>query len=125
MKLKQYLEAIAVGNRLDVFDAKSADKIVKKLEREVKAPFVKAQKSVLGGPQNVSILLKLSLDPRETWPYKIFENSRYMHFHITLPNIIEIFNQSHLIKTKFRKARAKNVDDIIKKVNTYIGKANK
>jgi hypothetical protein len=38
--------------------------------------------STLGGEQNASILLTIGLDKKETWSNGIFENSRYIRFHI-------------------------------------------
>lgn len=118
MKLKTYLVE-------QVFDVDSADDFVKDLEKSIKAPFVKAQKSTLGGPKNVSVLLRLSLDPKNEWVNNIFENSRYMHFHFDNKGTIEQFGKDYRIKMKFRKARVKDTASAIKKINDYIMKVNK
>ena len=108
-----------------IFDAESADELVSKLKSGVKVPFINAYKSTLGGPQNVSVLVKLSLDEKNTWMNNIFENSRYAHFHVTRPNVIEMFQRSYKIKTKFRKTRAKSIDDVVSKINDWAKKAMK
>ena len=106
-----------------IFDVESADELVEKLKK-IKVPFINAYKSTLGGPQNVSVLVKLSLDDKSVWVNKIFENSRYAHFHISRPNIIELFNKSYRIETKFRKSRAKSIDDAVKKIADWVKKAS-
>jgi hypothetical protein len=39
--------------------------------------------STLGGEQNASILVTVGLDKKETWAHGIFENSRYVRYHIS------------------------------------------
>lgn len=118
--MKTYKDILKEQNQ-KLFDIDSADEFVAKLEKGIKAPFVKAQKSTLGGPQNVSVMMRLSLDPKDTWVNNIFENSRFMHFRFdSRDNSFEQFTKSHTIKKKFRKARAKSMDEAIKKINKYI-----
>lgn len=106
-----------------IFDVDGADELVDKLKKKIKAPVITSYKSTLGGENNVSVLLSLSLDPKDTWVNGIFENSRYMKFHISLPNIIEMITSSYKIEgKKFRKSRAKSIDDVVKKINDHIGK---
>lgn len=122
MKFKYYLNEAKVAVHL--FDVESAAEVVNKIKKGVKAPFVNAQFSTLGGPQNVSILVVVSIDEKETWANKIMENSRMFRIHLTLPNIMEMFQKSYTIKTKFRKARPKSIDDVIKRINDFIKKAS-
>jgi len=69
MKFRDYITE-------QLFNIDSADKIARELESNIKAPFVKAQKSTLGG--NVSVIMRLSLDPKNEWYNNIFENSRFI-----------------------------------------------
>lgn len=119
MKLQKYLTEALVEPLFDVNDAPA---FAKEIEKKVKVPYISTQTSTLGGPENVSILLRVSLDDPKEWYNGIFHNSRYFQMHITRPNVIELFTKNHTLP-KFRKARAKSKDDIIKKINDYIRKA--
>lgn len=46
-------------------------------------PYVRAHVSTLGGEDRASVLVTVSLDPKETWSNGILENSRYakLAFH--------------------------------------------
>lgn len=121
MKLQKYLiEAI----QKSILDISNAHEFRKDIEKKIKAPYVHAEVSTLGGKQHVSILIRVSLDNRKDWENGIFHNSRYMQFHIQRPNIIELFTVHHELhqKAKFRKSRAKSQDDAIKRINDYIKK---
>ena len=108
-----------------IFDIDSADELINKLNKNIKAPVINAYKSTLGGANNVSVILSLSLDPKDMWQNGIFENSRYMKMHISLPNVIEMISKGFNIKTKFRKSRAKDLNGVVKKINEYIKKVEK
>jgi len=84
--------------------------------------FVHANYFTLGREKNVSILVIISLDNKESWHNGYFENSRYLHFHINRNSIIECFAKSYKITEKFRKTKFKNFQDCINKINTYIAK---
>ncbi len=43
-------------------------------------PYVKAYVSSLGGEERSSVMVTVSLDPRDTWTNGILENSRYAKF---------------------------------------------
>jgi hypothetical protein len=45
-------------------------------------PHNRAYISTLGGEKNASILITIGLDKKETWSNGIFENSRYVRYHI-------------------------------------------
>lgn len=123
MKLQKYLNE--AKEALSLYDVNTAGDVVMKIEREVKLPFIKGQFSTLGGPENVSVLFRGSLDPQETWSNNIFENSRYFHMRFERNGRMEMFSKGYTIKTKFRKAKAKSLDDMIKRTNDWIKKVNK
>jgi hypothetical protein len=99
-----------------------ADKLAERLRREINAPHATAQVSTLGGAHRPSVLLSVSLDPKNEWPYHIYQNSRYSQFHIMYDGTIEQFSRTHKITTKFRKARFKKPDEVVSKINTYLDK---
>ena len=103
------------------FSPTNSNEIIKKLEENItKVPVIKVHSSDLGGKTNISILITLGFDEKEKWPNKIFENSRYAKFHYSSDGKLELFQQDYHIKTKFRKATCKNVDDAIAKINKFI-----
>lgn len=98
----------------------SADILLAELKRQINAPYVGGYKSTLGGAHRVSLLLVVSLDPRETWQNGILENSRYTKLSIYVDGTIEDISGHGM--TRFRKSRAKSFDDVINKINKWIDK---
>ena len=106
------------------FSISDVDKWIAPLSTKVNAPVIRVDKSVLGGEENVSIMIKMSLDEEHNWPNGIFQNSRYAHIRIDRDGVMEMFAHSKRKMGKgLRKTRVKNVKDAIKKINDWIGKA--
>jgi hypothetical protein len=103
----------------ETYTPEDVDVIVPKFQDSIQAPFVKVYKSTLGGVQNTSILLTVSLDPKEAWSYGILENSRYFKMHYYQDGTLELFSGGRGL-TKFRKTRTKNPEDSLEKINKYI-----
>jgi hypothetical protein len=103
-----------------IFDISNVKSFVEKLNTQLKAPYVNAYYSTLGGDENVSVLLTISLDEKSKWANGILENSRYGKFHIYKNGTIEHFSGFKMLK--FRKAKAKSQDDVIDKLNKHIEK---
>lgn len=84
----------------------------------IKAEYVNAYISTLGGRDNASIMIKLSLDKPETWMYGIFENSRTAYFSLDLCGTLENFSGriSHI-----RQKNVKTIPDAIAYINKKIG----
>lgn len=97
-----------------VFDNDSIEKV----EKGVKASYVKSGRPPLD--DGTSIYVDVALDKKENWPYKIFMNSRYSTFFIYNNGVIEQIHKSYIIKDKFRKSKAKSLDDAIGKINKYV-----
>jgi hypothetical protein len=106
-----------------LFSVEDTPVVVAKIKSEIKAPVVGAQLSALGGAESASIIISISLDPRDTWINKIYENSRHMRFHLDRDGTLEQFQREYKIKTKFRKTRARSIEDVINKINSYIALA--
>lgn len=107
-----------------IFDAASADSAVTKIKEGIKAPSVGVKKSTLGGDANVSIMILVSLDKKEDWPNNILENSRYYRMSLLKDGTLEMFSGGTK-KSKFRKTKAKSVEDTIAKINKYNGELEK
>jgi len=101
--------------KLSLFNTETAQSIVDKIKTEINCPFVSAKISTLGGPDNVSIMVAISIEPKNTWKNGILENSFYRRFHISNDGTIENFVNSRM--TYIRKFTAKSVDDLIIRLN--------
>lgn len=114
------------GSRLDrdqsMFTIDTAQDVVDTLKSKISAPVVMPKYSTLGGDRNVSVLLSISLDPKDSWSNGIYQNSRYSQFHIFQDGVIEQFGMNYKIPVKFRKTKVKSIDDVVKKINDYISK---
>ena len=84
-------------------------------------PHVDVEFSTLGGEERASIIIKVSLDPKDTWINNIFHNSRYSMFHFGSDNKVEQFGK-HYQLSKFRKANVKNLDQVIEKIKQWADK---
>jgi RNA-splicing ligase RtcB len=97
-----------------------------KLRKALKVPFANVQLSTLGGAQNAAVMVMLSLDPKEKWANGIFQNSRYMGFHLSLNGTMEQFSLTHTLRgKKFRKTRVKSMDEFVDKINKYVAIVSK
>jgi len=104
---------IKVKNSL--FDVNSAQNLVDRLRSELDFSFISASMSMLGGKDNITIMLAVSIEAKENWPGDIFENSNYRRFSIFNDGTVENFTTSGL--SKVRKFTAKSVDDLIARLN--------
>ncbi len=125
IKLKDLLKEV-VGTE-HTLDEPGAQELAKRMNKEITAPYVEASVSTLGGKVRPSVMLRISLDPRNTWTGGIYHNSRGAMFDIDHVGSIE---QHYLSMhpeprpwTKFRKAKYKTHDDAIKKINAWVAKA--
>lgn len=85
-------------------------------------PAVSAQLSTLGGPQNASIIIILSLDKKETWINGIYQNSRFSMFSLNNGKLEQIAKHHQL--SKFRKSTIKSNDDVVSKIVSWSTKQN-
>jgi len=76
--------------------------------------------STLGGEERASIIIKISLDDKNTWSNGIYHNSRYSMFHLN-GGKLEQFSRNHVLP-KFRKATIKSVDDVANKILNWVNK---
>lgn len=103
-----------------------------KLQEQLKEygiPFVNVQYSNLGGNKNASLIVKISLDSKETWINGIYHNSRYSMFHVTWNRDKEKFTieqfSRHFNLLNFRKnSRVKSLMDVADKILYYAQSQN-
>ena len=98
--------------------------VAKNIQRAIKAPYVLAQGSSLGGLHRASVIVRLSLDPKTKWTNGIFHNSRYALFHLHNDGSLELFSKGYDMP-KMRKAKATGIPDAVRRINEYIAKAKK
>lgn len=120
----QEVERIIRENVWQLFDITNVEEAVNLIKDGINAPEKSIKYSTLGGDRNVSVMMAISLDPKDQWPNNIFENSRYLRFRLDNSGIIELFAKSHKITLKFRKTKVKSIQDVISKINNYIEQIN-
>ena len=103
-----------------VMDVSMAEELAKRVKREIKAPYVGARVSTLGGQHRPAVMMTVSLDDKSDWTNGILHNSRYMMFDIAHDGVIDQHALGPNIPKKFRKSRFKTSDEVIKKINLYI-----
>lgn len=86
---------------------------------QIRAPYARSSISTLGGVERASIMLTVSLDERNAWPYGILQNTRYANFSIERDGTIENFSGS---LPKFRRRKVKSLADAARAINAWIEK---
>jgi hypothetical protein len=100
-----------------VISAKEAKLIAKALKYDIKAPYVNAYVSTLGGSHRSSVLFTISLDPKSEWTNDILENSRYAKFHLQYDGTIEMHSGGRGFK-KLRKTKTKSYEHLLEKIRS-------
>jgi len=116
-----------LGETIKNIDEQTTMKIMEFVKKEIdksisEFPFTKTYISTLGGEVNASLLVTVGIDKKEDWAHGIFENSRFVRYHIdrTRKGIeIECF-QFHLRNKELKKFRKMN--GTIEKVLIRFGK---
>ena len=99
-----------------------AEEVCGYFKEKINAPYVGCSISKLGGDERASILLHLSLDPKESWNNGIYHNSRFMIFSFERDGGLESIAQG--FRPHFRKARSKSIEEALSKINGFIKKVN-
>lgn len=82
------------------------------------SPFV--QESVVALNGSVTTFVSVSLQATHSWPYGIFENSRYLRF-VLRDGSVQCIAKHHSLPT-FRKTKAATPDQVVDKINRYLAK---
>jgi hypothetical protein len=101
--------------KINFFTIEIAQNIVDELKTRLIFPYINCYVSTLGGQDRPTIMLTVSLDKKENWANGILQNSKYANFHIDYMGKVEYF--SGRLTNKVRKFNAKNIDNLIKKLN--------
>jgi len=74
--------------------------------------------SDLGGEDRASIIVRATSEKKEDWAYGILHNARFAMFRLSHDGKIELFAR-HSHCPKFRKCRAKSLQDAAQKIANY------
>lgn len=110
------------GNVGEVFNIDSVKDFVEKIKSEIKAPYVSCSFSTLGGNENVSVSITLSMDKPDEWKNGIVNNSRYAKISLYKNGTVEKIAGS---LPKLRRFKAKTQDAVIDKLNMYLNEPEK
>ena len=102
-----------------VLDVKDVGKWIPEIKKGIKAGWVSVASSTLGGDENVAILIKITLESENDWPYKILQNARFGMIRIATDGTMEMF-ASHRNVKNMRKTKIKSSRDVVSKINTWI-----
>ncbi len=103
------------------FDMSDIEDWKKEIEKGIKAPVVHIQISTLGGEENVSMLVKFSVDKEASKGGTSWFNSRFANLSIERDGTMEMSQASSKFKTKkLRKSKIKSAKDVVKKINDWI-----
>lgn len=108
-------KVISLAEKIDL---DLSDESIKKIQNDVKAPYVDVGKPPLD--DGTSIYVHVSLDKKKDWAHGYFINSRHSTFFIYKDGIVEQTDKSYQIKDKFRKSKARSIDEAINKINKYV-----
>jgi hypothetical protein len=97
-----------------IYTFENADEFRNKLVTLLKFPFVSCSISTLGGRENVSCIVTISKDKRETWYNGYIENSVYARLHVFQDGTVKQFSGHGL---KLRQFTGKSVLHMAKKIN--------
>jgi hypothetical protein len=93
--------------------------VIALFQNQIKAPYTYTQISTLGGKDRASVIIKISLDPKNSWSNSIFENSRYFMIHLSRNGEMEMFHRYYKLG-KMRKTKVTSLKQAIEKINKYI-----
>ena len=81
-KIAETAKRIMFGEGVEL-SQETADQFIEDLKKGIKAPWVRIQKSTLGGKTVPAyIIIKLSFQPKEEWENGIFHNSDWQQINL-------------------------------------------
>jgi len=114
------LASIKVSDAHYIFDPDKATDELNKLKGKIDAGYVNSYVSTLGGKERASIMLTVTVEPKDKWANNIRENATIFQFDIARNGDVDNFRSSW--KPAMHKFIAGNIDDVIMKINDYLKK---
>lgn len=112
--LEKHFEPKSKPTPVRLFDYESVEDAKEQFREGLDFSFVGVKSSILGGRENVTILITVSKDPKSEWANGILQNSSYAQIHINRNGVVEQFSGWRL---KMRKFKGKNIEHVIEKIN--------
>ena len=81
-------------------------------------PWLDVDRSTHGGEEGASLYVKVSMDPKDAWPYGIFHNSRWALFSVQ-GGKMSLYAGGKV--PKFRKVKVKGAADIAARILAWGG----
>lgn len=113
-KAKKANSKSKVNMNTPLFSIDNVEEVMQQIRDGLNFPYVQISKDTLGGDAHVTIMIRISTQPREDWSYNIFQNSPHANISIERNRTVEQFSGN---KLKMRKFKAKNIEQIIDKIN--------
>ena len=107
-------------NSLSILTIKELTALREQIISIINYPVVYVKFSDLGGINERSLLITISLDKKEDWPNGYIENSRYTRFHYEPNNNNELEQFAKSGIKKFRKSRPVNAIEAANKIKKYL-----
>jgi len=110
------------------FDKDDIEEWASEIKKGLNAPYSRTSTATYPGSEyrraQGIIIVRLSLDERETWENGIFENSRWAQIGLSNKGTMEMPYHGLGKGKGMRKAKFKSADDAVRKINTWIQKSN-
>ena len=123
-KKESKLTAIAHGTfaksiNENIYALSTVEDWADEIKKGLKLPWIGVTISTLGGAKRASIIFKVSLDKKEDWANKIWQNSRYGMFTASYDGTLEMYSHDRQHTARFRKTKIKTAKDVITKINKW------
>lgn len=107
-----------------LYDKHTIKQEMKNIKNGINAPFINVGQ-YLGDEDEIikTIYIRISLDDIKVWNRDKYFKSRYLTFVLHndfIKNNLTLWKKSDDISIPFRKCKVKSIDNVIKKINTYI-----
>ena len=114
------------GEEDSLYTKKDTPKVVKQLERGIKAPYVNVHKWDESGKSAPLITIKVSLDDKKDWPGNKFDRSRFGYFYLSPRGSLEAGPVRSTVD-KMRRGigfpghgRVDSIKDVINAINKWV-----
>jgi len=101
-----------------LFNIENVKSFIEILKEKLNFEYKHIQYSTLGGKENISIIITVSIENQSLWYNGILQNSKYANFYLSNNGKLELFSKHHNMP-KLRKCKIKNITHLIEKLNKY------
>jgi hypothetical protein len=87
--------------------------------KSLEVPYKYIKLSKLGGADNTSLIMYISMDSQESWINRIYHNSRYYTLSLSINGVLEVYSRGHSTNI-IRKKRVKSILEAVLYINSKI-----